>query len=141
MENQWYRFTIDPVKGVISGIRDKELGLELTDQSGPYKMGEFIYERLGKNRSQLEQYRLEEYTRTGFEKVEVSDFTNGPVWQSVTITGLIPECATEEGVHCEIRLYHYEKKIEFRYSMKKIPVTDPEGVYIAFPFHLQDSRI
>lgn len=32
------------------------------------------------------------------------------------------------------------KKIEFRYSMKKLAVTDPEGVYVSFPFNMKKDN-
>lgn len=103
-------------------------------------MGEFIYERLGKNRGQLEQRKLDEYTRSSWHDLRVSDIHPGPVWQSITITGKLDGCTDPSGIHCEIRLYNLEKKVEFCYSMKKLAVTDPEGVYIAFPLKLNNSH-
>jgi hypothetical protein len=34
----------------------------------------------------------------------------------------------------EVRLYKAAKRIELRYTMRKLPVRDPEAVYVAFPF-------
>ncbi|MCX6306090.1 MAG: hypothetical protein NT040_14100 [Bacteroidetes bacterium] len=139
-ENDFYRLVVDRKTGKITGLYDKEWKRELTDKTAPYALGEFIYERLGKNRGQLEQRKLDEYTRTSWHGLRVSGIHPGPVWHSITITGRMEGCADSTGIRCEIRLYNLEKKVEFCYSMKKRAVTDPEGVYIAFPFRLENSR-
>ncbi|MEI7980690.1 MAG: glycoside hydrolase family 38 C-terminal domain-containing protein, partial [Bacteroidota bacterium] len=140
-EDNHYRIMVDTLAGKIRSIYDKELEQELTDPDPEYFTGDFIYERLGKNRAQLEHLRLEEYTRETWKSIRVSDIRNGPVWKSIIITGQMPGCADQSGIRCEIRLYKNEKKLEFCYSMKKLPVTDPEGVYVAFPFTLPGSEL
>lgn len=140
LENEFYRLTFDQASGKITGLHDKEWKKEIIDTSAKYSMGEFIYERLGKNRGQLEQHKLDEFTRKTWTDLKISAVKPGPVWQSITLSGRMPECADPSGIHCEIRLYNLEKKIEFCYSMKKLAVTDPEGVYVAFPFTLERSH-
>ena len=46
LENNWYRIVVDPLKGTIISLYDKELLLELIDPKSQYKMGEFILEQL-----------------------------------------------------------------------------------------------
>jgi len=41
----------------------------------------------------------------------------------------------------EIRLFKNVKKIEFKYMARKLILTDPEALYVAFLFSLPDSRI
>ena len=135
LENDHYRLTFDITKGTISSLFDKKLNREMVETSSPFQFGQFIYERLGKNRSQLEQLKLGEYTRKSLTDITISDVTDGAVWKSVKINGKIEECADKDGVTCEIRLYKTgDCKIEFLWSMKKLAVTDPEAVYVAFPF-------
>jgi hypothetical protein len=141
LENRFYRIVIDPGKGGITSLLDKQLGLELLDPDAPFSAGQFIYERLGQNRHQLEMLKLDDYTRSVLTGVTVSSVREGPVWTSVTLHGQSPECAGPEGVTCEIRLYHSSKKIEWLFSMKKQAVADPEAVYVAFPFHLPGGHI
>ena len=50
----------------------------------------------------------------------------------------MPGCCDADGISCEIRLYNAQPKMEFLFSMKKLAVTDPEGVYVAFPFAMKD---
>jgi len=140
LENQWYLLKIDSVTGKITSLFDKELHRELIDKSVKYGFGEFIYETLGKNREQISNGHLEEYKRVVWERIKVSGVTKGPVWISIRLTGQLPACAGMDGIQCEIRLYSAEKKVEFRYSMKKLAVTDPEGVYISFPFNMKKEN-
>ena len=142
LENEFYRLHINTEKGSLESLYDKQLGLELVDVNAPYQPGQFIYERLGKNRHQLEVLKLDEATRAVLQDVHVSqDIIDGPVWQSITLYGSAPECAEKDGITCEIRLYKTGKKIEFLYSLKKLPVTDPEGGYVAFPFQLENGHL
>jgi hypothetical protein len=57
----------------------------------------------------------------------------------VKINGKIDGCADQRGVEMEIRLYNTSKRIELSYNMVKLPVTSPEGVFIAFPFKMKDN--
>lgn len=141
LENDSYRLVFNPARGTITSFYDKQLNREFIEKGAQYGVGELIYERLGKNRGQLEQRRLDEFTRESWKDIGLGKVHQGPVWKSITITGQVPGCADSEGIHCEIRLYNHEKKVEFHYSMKKLAVTDPEGVYVAFPFDLEDGKL
>lgn len=141
LENNYYKIEFDTLSGTIKSIYDKELGAELTDHSGEWKFGQFIYERLGKNRAQLEQLRLDDYTRVTWSGVKHGKVTEGPVWTSIRFTGYQEECADSQGIHMEVRLYNTEKRIELHYSMKKKPVYDPEAVYIAMPFGIENAKL
>ena len=142
LENEFYRLRMDMKKGTIESLYDKQLDKELVDSKALYQPGQFIYERLGKNRHQLEVLKLDEAARTVLQDVSISpDIIDGPVWQRVSVHGSLPGCAEPGGISCEIRLYKTEKKIEFLYSLKKLPVTDPEGGYVAFPFKLDNGQL
>jgi hypothetical protein len=45
LENRFYRIAFDPVTGAITSIRDKQLDVELVDQSAPHRFNEYLYER------------------------------------------------------------------------------------------------
>ena len=141
LENGFYRIVMDTQKGAITGLYDKQLQKDLIDNSAPYGLGQFVYEQLKRNRSQLEQLKLEEFQRMTWKVTEISGITTGPIWQSIRIKGFSPDCADKDGVSLEVRLFGVDKRIEFSYSMKKLPVTDPEGVYIAFPFKLNNAGL
>lgn len=70
----------------------------------------------------------------------------GAVWDSVQVTADLAgfEKGTEsaaKGISWEIRLYRNVKKIEFKYRANKEILTEPEALYVTFPFSLPDSQI
>ncbi len=147
LENEYYRLTVDSQKGVISSLYDKELKKELLDTSSEMMLGEFIYEQPD-NRESMERltnanrdtvYVPIKKTITGLSDIKISNIKEAPLWNSVKINGKIDGCADQRGVDMEIRLYNTSKRIELSYNMVKLPVTSPEGVFIAFPFKMKDN--
>lgn len=139
-ENDWYRLTIDPQKGAISSLFDKDLELELVDQNAKWGMGEFIYEELG-NRVELDQYYLESYERSTLERVRFEGIEKGPLWDTIIFIGDTKAAIGNDGFEFEIRMHHHKKEIELVYLIQKKAITDPEGVYIAMPFQLENGSI
>ena len=139
-ENDFYRINIDTEKGTVTGLFDKQLNLELLYSNSEWDLGQFIYERLS-NREQLEGFKLEKAWRTTLEDIKIGEIIDGPVWRSIRISGKSPECVDERGVNYEIRLYHKDKRIELVYDMIKLPILEPEGVYIAFPFDFPGGEL
>jgi len=140
MENKWYKILIDNEKGAISSILDKDMNQELVDQNAEYKFGEFIYELLG-NRSQLESFKLDNYTREGLEEVSFAGFEEDEVWNTVKFIGTTKAANRRNTFEFEIRLFNTTKRIDLAYAIEKKLVTDPEGIYIAFPFILENGQL
>jgi hypothetical protein len=140
IENQWYKILIDTEKGAISGMTEKELNLELVDKNATYKIGEFIYE-LPDNRSQMESFRLDNFTREGLEKVWFDGYEEGDVWNTVKFRGNTSAANRDHTFEFEIRLFNTTKRIDLVYAIEKKLVTDPEGIYIAFPFALDNGQL
>lgn len=139
-ENTWYSVQIDPAKAAITSWFDKSLNKELIDPKAPYTMGEFIYERLG-NRHQMEQKRLDDYKRFPFDSAWFDSYSEGPVWNTVHLRGRTAASYAGYEVKIEIRLFHTTKRIDLAYSIVKAPIVEPEGIYIAFPFQLENSKL
>lgn len=139
-ENEWYRLEVDPDKGTISSLRDKDLDLELVDEESDWGMGQFIYEELG-NRVELDQYYLESYERSALNNVQYLGIDQGPIWDTIRFSGNTKAAIGENGFEFEIRMHHHEKKIELVYLIEKKAVTEPEGIYIAMPFKLSEGKI
>jgi alpha-mannosidase len=142
IENQYYKIVIDEANNGLSSVFDKELNKELVDQNSQYKLGSFVYELL-ENRSSLERLthmiRDTVYKPLNKQLIELQNFRikeikEGEIWTSVRCHAEIPECAGPSGVNIEIRLYNQKKEVELLYNMRKNENTDPEAVYIAFPF-------
>lgn len=140
MENQWYKITIDSEKGAISSLVDKTLGKELVDQNAEYKLGEFIYELLD-NRSQMEAFKLDNYTREPLDKVWFEGFEKGQVWNTVRFRGNTKAAIGNGDYLLEIRIFNTSKRIDLSYSINKKLVVEPEGIYIAFPFILENGDL
>ena len=140
MENDFYKIVIDPEKGAIASLTDKQLATEMVDSDSQWQLGAFVYEKLG-NRRQMELYTMTDYTRTGITDVKVTDITNGPIYQSIGVNGK-SDCSVDNfGVRMEIRLFHHTKRIELAYAIKRLPDTDPTGIYVAFPFKSENAKL
>lgn len=140
IENQFYRLQLNPDKGTIQSLYDKELNCELIDSSSPWELGAFIYESLG-NRDQLAQYRLDDYKRTGLTECRIIDTSDGPIYQRILLQGKSPGVDEAFGVNLEIKLYHDTKRIELEYAIKRLPEIEPSGIYVAFPFQLPEGKL
>ena len=139
LENMFYKLVINKSTGSIRSLYDKDLKQELADGQNVYNIGQPVRETLI-NRRQMTP------TQTTVSNVKITSGINGPVWESIKIAMDLDgfEKGTEgdpKGIEVEIRLYKNVKKIEFKYMMHKLIITDPEALYVAFPFSLPDSRI
>jgi len=141
IENEYYKIVFDPSTGSIKSLFDKKLQLEMVDSKSPWQLGAVVYETLKGDRSQLSHYKLTNYDRTGLSDVHISAGTNGSIYQSVLIEGKSGCCEEKSGVKIELRLFHNEKRIELNYDVRKLPTTDPNGIYVAFPFKLDNAKL
>jgi alpha-mannosidase len=139
LENQFYKLVINKTTGAVSSLFDKELKQELADGLNPYNIGQPV-------RETSEKRDIAPFIHKTVSNVKTEKGTNGSVWESVRIASDLEgfEKGTEgspKGIDLEIRLYKNVKKVEFRYMARKLIITDPEALYVAFPFSLPDSRI
>jgi hypothetical protein len=139
LENNFYKIVIDKATGSIKSLFDKELNQELADSKNPYNIGQAIRETSAKR-------DVAPFIHTTVSNVKIDKGINGSVWESVKISSDLEgfEKGTEgapKGIDLEIRLYKNVKKVEFKYMARKLILTDPEALYVAFPFSLPDSRI
>ncbi|MCB9274171.1 MAG: glycosyl hydrolase family 38 [Lewinellaceae bacterium] len=140
LENQWYRMVFSSERGAVTSLYDKELALELVDPGAPWKLGEFINERLG-NRSQLEGRKLNDYQRFGLDTIWYDSFERGPIWNTVRFKGESSTFFSPNGYDITFRLFNTTKRVGLAYEVVKRPVIEPEGIYLAFPFQLEGGKI
>ncbi len=139
-ENAFYRVTVDPERGGVSSIFDKQTGRELVDPRSPYLLDQYLYVSGGEGTrlihisEHLPDARLTVTPSGGAAAVTA---TRAP-WGSTLryqVSGLhAPEIAVE------IQLFDEQKKIEIVNRLKKAPVSDKEAVYFAFPFAASDPQ-
>ncbi|MCA9448855.1 MAG: hypothetical protein KC931_17175, partial [Candidatus Omnitrophica bacterium] len=143
LENPYYRIVADASSGTIASLYDKELDRELVEKEAPYGFGQFIYDRLADAHFFNRESFLARSTRSTLRDVKVVGQGASPLWESLLITGSADGCLNEEGqpgLECEVRLYRAEKKVEFQYRIRKKYISEPESVYIAFPFAFPDGK-
>ena len=140
LENSFYRITFDSTIGAITSIRDKQLDIELVDQSAPYKFNEYLYERY-----ESPQARTSKWYRVQSAQMSV---TNGPIADVVTIQA---SAVGADKITQTVMLYHDLKRIDFALDLVKSPsgrtcripnssVLNKESVYVALPFAVPDYR-
>lgn len=140
IENDYYRIKLDTEKGAIESLYDKQLQTELVDAGSPWLLGAFVYEELA-NRHQMERYTLTDYERSGLSNCRIIGLSDGDIYQSIQLEGNSACCDNAFGVKVEIQLYHNTKRIEMVYAVKRLPETAPTGIYVAFPFSLDNAKL
>ncbi|NNF33903.1 MAG: hypothetical protein HKN68_07330, partial [Saprospiraceae bacterium] len=148
-ENQYYRLKFDTARGGVVELYDKELKIDLIDVDSKYPLGTVIHEKLN-NRYELERltsslrdtvYRPLNQQYAVIQNCRITHTSEGPIFKSIHLHGELPGTVDERGLNLEIRLFKSEKKIDFLYDMIKLQQYDPEGIYVAFPFHLEDGKL
>ncbi|MFH1741911.1 MAG: glycoside hydrolase family 38 C-terminal domain-containing protein [bacterium] len=134
VENRYYRLTLNPDTAAITSFFDKELNRELVEQDSEWNVGQLIYEELSGGRD----FNSGTFHRSTLNNPRIQPGTDGPIWKSVDFSGEMKGCA---GVKGEIRLYETCKRVDLLYSIRKLPVTDAESVYVSFPFSCPDGTI
>ena len=140
IENDYYRIDFNVSRGAIARLYDKELNRELTASGAPWQLGEFIYETIDSRRP-MEQYRRPQFMRRPPEQIRFEQYEKGAIWDSYRFRAETVAGREPDNLMVEYRIFHAEKKIEIVYSLRKKAITDPEAVYIAFPFEVSEGKI
>ncbi|MEL7598843.1 MAG: glycoside hydrolase family 38 C-terminal domain-containing protein [Proteiniphilum sp.] len=139
LENSFYKIIVDTNSGAISSLYDKKLNRELLDKTNGYHIGQLV-------RETSEVRDKAPFIRKTVSNVKIDEIKYGPVFQSIQITSDLDgfrsgTAGSPRGIDCEIRLYNNVKKIELNYTAHKEILTDPEALYVSFPFQLDESQI
>jgi len=140
VENSFYRVTVDPARGGVTGIFDKQAQREIVDARSPYLANQYLYvsggdgTRLVYMRDHLPNAELKISAAAGGTSATVCATPWGETIGYTLAGPHAPRIATE------IRLYNSEKKIEFINRVEKEPVNEKEAIYFAFPFAAEDPR-
>jgi len=134
--------TLDPERGAVRGIFDKQLNKDLVDSTSPYRFDQYLYATgADEQPNRLVQYssaypvpKFDVHASEGGRLLSVSKEPFG------IVTRLMSSGLNTPSVTTEIILLDAEKKIIFVNHVRKTKVYTKEGVYFAFPFsmdHLQ----
>jgi len=140
VENDWYTIEFNPRKGTISSLFDKELNKLLASPDATWQLGEFVYEIIDSRRP-MEQYRKPQFLRRPPERIRFERYEKGAIWDTYRFRGETVAGREPDNLMVEYRIFNVSKKIEIVYSLRKKAVTDPEAVYISFPFEVADGKI
>lgn len=140
VENEWYTIDFDPSRGTIHQLYDKALGKPLLSADAEWKMGEFIYEIID-SRHPMEKYTAPQFLRRRPERIRFERYEKGPIWDTYRFRGETVAGREPNNLMVEYRVYNVEKKIEVVYRLRKKAVTDPEAIYIAFPYEVEAGKI
>jgi len=132
IENDWYRLTVDPVKGTLTSLYDKTADRELVDSEAEWGFGTMIYEKLD-DRWPLARANAVGLHRTAMHDVTVSEVIREPLCDKVIVRA---QCdgLTFHGLWMEIKLFRDLPRIEMLYCCRRLDETDPSSIYVAFPF-------
>jgi alpha-mannosidase len=147
LDNAFYELAVDPQKGAVTRLVDKETGRDLVDAAAPWGFGQLLHETLTEKRDVLNRMHEQRkpapdrFRRAAWTNITVQPGAQGPVWKSIVLSGRLEGCAETNGARLEIRLFQPEKRIEFHWTLRKLAVPQPEAVYVAFPFAPADAQI
>ncbi len=134
LENEFYSVTLNPDTGGISALVDKQLGYDLLDSNSKWNLGQFIVEQAPDRR----EFIRKQLKYSTLNNVRVSRGVNGPIWTSLLFEGGLESTQRAGG---EIRLYHLQKRIDLIFHLRKIPIQSAEGIYMSFPFSLEQGAL
>ena len=140
VENPWYAIDFNTRKGTISKLFDKELNKELTTPNAEWELGEFIYEIID-SRHPMEQYRAPQFLRRRPERIRFERYEKGAIWDTYRFRGETVAGREPNNLMVEFRVFNVTKKIDIVYRLRKKAITDPEAVYISFPFEVNQGKI
>lgn len=140
IENQWYSIDFNTQKGTIRRLFDKELNKQLLTENAEWEMGEFIYETID-SRHPMEEYKSPQFSRCRSEKMHFDRHEKGEIWDTYRFVGETTAGRDSDNLIVEYRIFNMEKKIEVVYQLRKKATTDPEAIYIAFPYQVNNGKV
>jgi len=144
IENAHYRVEVDPETGGLRSLLDKELACDLAGEDRSWRLGQLVYERVDSADARDALFRID-FARDGF-----GDWVENPplrhegaravrvlppsLDQGVVSIEVEVELPGLRGARCRYRLETERKALELDWLLDKEHVTEPESVYVAFPF-------
>ena len=140
LESPYYRVELDPIRGAVKSIYDKELRRELVNQQSDYRFGQYLYvlDEDSANSRNITWFR-------GGMNLQIYPARNGKL-ASVTRTPYGWEAKMESTsahtptINTEVRLFEHEKKLELIEDIEKEASLAKEAVYFAFPFAISKPK-
>ena len=147
IENEYYRITVDPNSGGLSEFYDKKLGYDFAGNYRGWKLGQYVYEWVDSPKGRDALFRMDwssEYFGEGLKDTPFRHETPVEVMvgqpEVTTFEARIQVTIKAKGVRsatCTYVLPTRKKTLEINWMLDKEHITDPEAVFVAFPFNLE----
>jgi hypothetical protein len=134
---------MDSSSGGVASIWDKQLNRELVDTKSPYRFGAYVYVTGADDMPNNSLYRFGAALHspllipTAASNGRIVSVQRVPYGTAIVLESSAPHTPD---IKTQITLLDSEKRIEFRYEIKKESVLSKEAVYIAFPFAVENPR-
>ncbi|RAP77148.1 glycoside hydrolase family 38 C-terminal domain-containing protein [Paenibacillus montanisoli] len=146
IENEYYRVTVNPESGGLSEWYDKRLNHDFAGKYRGWQPGQFVYEWVDSSRGRDALFDADwshEYFGSGRKdtpfvqetahRVEAASPTISNHEASITVT------IWARGIRkatCTYVLTSSQRALDIRWMLDKEHITDPEAVFVAFPFRM-----
>jgi hypothetical protein len=146
LETDRYTVRVDPGAGGIASLIDRSSGREWVDGRAGYGLGAVVYEQLPAGcehpmATSREYFHPDtpgpEFVRTTAVGDEAPTVINSADWTAIQWRTSAP---TLPDIHTTLRLYPGLDAIDLTVRLTKQPCYEPEGVYVAFPFAIEEPR-
>ncbi|HEV2133403.1 MAG TPA: polysaccharide lyase family protein [Terracidiphilus sp.] len=140
LENRYYRITLDPERGAIRSIFDKQLLRELVDSASPYRFGAYVYVQGADDMPGNSLYRygaaqhLPELHPAAASNGRLVSITTSAQGTTAVLESRAPNTPL---IRTTVVLAADEKRIDLRYRLHKDATLKKEAAYIAFPLAAQ----
>lgn len=145
LETTRFRIVVDPARGGIVSLVDRQLGWDLVDPAAPEPLGAVIVEAVDPD----SDHAVVRLGREHFVPAEPGpDFLRtialggdrpmverGPGWSAITWTATAPSLPA---IQVRATVHDGIDAVRLTVDLTKDEVREPEGVYVAFPFAVSD---
>ncbi len=146
IENEYYRLRVDLATGGLSEWYDKRLQWDFAATHEGFGVGEYVYETLegGRGRDAIFAGDFSDpdfgrwVTDAPFRRRGPCRVSAGPATVEHGQAGITVDIAADGivGARCRFALPSHRRELHVDWILDKTEVTDPEAVFIAFPFAL-----
>jgi alpha-mannosidase len=146
IENSRYRVELDPATGAIASWFDKDLEHDFAGEQDGLRLGQLVYETVvagGRDALFVMDFSREDFgiwqTDPPFrrEPARAVGAVAGRVHEGVAEVEVDVELAGSRGARCRYSLASGSAALAVDWTLDKEHVTEPEAVYVAFPFTLE----
>ena len=158
LENRFLRVTLDPKRGTIASIVDKQTNRELVDATSPYGFGQYLYERfteeecqaykksysISRNSVSLCKQQVPSAAQQPHVAASPGNFTMTSDADRLTVSATMtakPSGSIDHAVTLKVILHHDTPSLDLEWSVAgKRPDLHPEGGWFCLPANVKNPQ-